>query len=87
MEGTTTSSWHYTSIRDQQPHHARKQCENAPKIGKGSNRLNYIPQIQRDKLPEGLGIHLMTREDPMCYTLCNQSRRPYCGFSPSLRKV
>jgi hypothetical protein len=34
------------------------------KIGKGSNRLNYIPQIQRDKLPEGLGIHLMTREDP-----------------------
>jgi len=35
MEGTTTSSWHYTSIRDQQPHHPQKQCKNAPKQEKG----------------------------------------------------
>jgi hypothetical protein len=27
----TITSWHYTSIRDQQPHHAQKQCEHVPK--------------------------------------------------------
>ena len=34
------------------------------KIGKGSNRLNYIPKSSGINFPKDLGIHLMTREDP-----------------------
>ena len=59
----------------------------AYRVGKGSNRLNYIPKSTGINFPKDWESDLMTREDPVCYTLCNQSRRPCCGFSPSLRKV
>ena len=52
MEGTTTSSWHYTSIRDQQLTSRAEAMRERAKIGKGSNRLNYIPKSTGINFPK-----------------------------------